>query len=479
MKKWKTNIIYSVFIVAALGSLIWWQSYNPAGFVTLSIQGMDNRITGDSVVEVIKIGEMYTSYEAVTTSGNENWTRFRGEQLDNISKTKIPLIDAFKSEEPPIVWSVDLGEGHAGAVIYEGKAYVLDYDEARRADLLRCYELSSGKELWQRGYRISIRRNHGMSRTVPALNEKYILTVGPRGQVMCLDREDGNYRWGLDMIADYESELPYWYTGQCPLMDDDTAILVPGGKALMVAVDCETGEILWETPNPEGWKMSHASVMPWTFGGQKMYVYSGVNGVYGIAADGAEQGKVLWSTSEWNHSVVAPSAVCMPDGKVFLAAGYGVGSMMIEVKALNGKFEVSVLDEYKTIEGLASEQQTPLFYGGKLFGILPKDAGPMRNQFVCVNPDDPRKILWSSGKEARFGLGPYIIADNKLFILSDDGELTIARLSTTSWQQLDQMKILDGHDAWAPIAIADGYMIMRDSKTMVCLDMRKCGSNEE
>ncbi|MBT7095112.1 MAG: hypothetical protein HN936_17840, partial [Bacteroidetes bacterium] len=86
MKKWKTNIIYSVFIVAALGSLIWWQSYNPAGFVTLSIQGMDNRITGDSVVEVIKIGEMYTSYEAVTTSGNENWTRFRGEQLDNISK---------------------------------------------------------------------------------------------------------------------------------------------------------------------------------------------------------------------------------------------------------------------------------------------------------------------------------------------------------------------------------------------------------
>ncbi len=204
-----------------------------------------------------------------------------------------------------------------------------------------------------------------------------------------------------------------------------------------------------------------------------MYVYSAVGGVVGVAADGNTAGSVLWSSSAWNHSVVAPSAVCMPDGKVFLSAGYGAGSMMIKVSGSASAFSVEVLDEYKPAEGLASEQQTPILYKGKLLGILPKDAGPLRNQLVCVDPSDTKKVLWSSGKETRFGLGPYIIADNKFFILSDEGELTIARLSTQKWELLDQRVVLDGHDAWAPIAVADGYMVLRDSKNVICLDMRK------
>ena len=45
---------------------------------------------------------------------------------------------------------------------------------------------------------------------------------------------------------------------QCPLIDRQTAVIAPGGRALMIGVDCATGEILWETPNPDGWKMSHS-----------------------------------------------------------------------------------------------------------------------------------------------------------------------------------------------------------------------------
>jgi outer membrane protein assembly factor BamB len=68
-------------------------------------------------------------------------------------------------------------------------------------------------------------------------------------------------------------------------------------------------------------------------------------------------------------------------------------------------------------------------------------------------------------------LGPYLIADNKLFIVSDDATLTIVRPSTKEYQELDSYRVLEGNDAWGPLAIADGYLIMRDSKTMVCLDM--------
>jgi len=240
----------------------------------------------------------------------------------------------------------------------------------------------------------------------------------------------------------------------------------------MVAVDCETGEKLWETPNPNGWQMSHSSVMPYTFGGRKMYVYSAVGGVLGVAADGPDAGTILWQTNAWNHSVVAPSALCMPDGKIFLTAGYGAGSMMLQLSANNGQFNVEELYEYSPKDGLACEQQTPLYWNGYLFGILPKDGGANRNQLVCVNPSDTKQFVWTSGQDSRFGLGPFFIADNKMFILNDDATLTIARPSTSGYIQLDQAKVFeDGSDAWAPFALADGYLIMRDSKKMVCIDL--------
>jgi outer membrane protein assembly factor BamB len=67
-----------------------------------------------------------------------------------------------------------------------------------------------------------------------------------------------------------------------------------------------------------------------------------------------------------------------------------------------------------------------------------------------------------------------MIADNKLFILSDDGTLTIAKPSVAEYIQLDSYRVIpDGADAWAPLAVADGYMVLRDSETMLCLDLAK------
>ena len=136
------------------------------------------------------------------------------------------------------------------------------------------------------------------------------------------------------------------------------------------------------------------------------------------------------------------------------------------------RLTIEPLYEYAPKEGLACEQQTALFWNNHLFGILPKDGGALRNQLVCVDPADTRNIIWSSGKETRFGLGPYFIADNKLFILNDDGTLTIARPSVDNYIQLDQVKVFeDGHDAWGPFAITNGYLILRDADTMVCIDL--------
>jgi len=465
-------LTFVLLLAAAL--MAWWYMHDPVKELSLSVPGMDNRKKGAATGgEAVKIGSLFTLFKSADDVPGTSWPRFRGEDFSNISQERIPLIDQFGKSGPLILWKTTLGDGHAAPAVYNGKVYLLDYDESKKEDQLRCFKLDTGVELWRRGYHVRLKRNHGLSRTIPAVTEKFIVTIGPRCQVMCVDRSTGNFRWGIELEREYKTEIPFWYTGQCPLIDGDTAVIAVGGSALMIAVDCNTGKKIWETPNPHGWKMSHASVMPMTLKGQKMYVYAAIGGVCGIAASGPMRGQLCWENNEFGPNVMAPSPVIMPGGLIFLTAGYGAGGALLKINGNRDKYSAEVLQRYKPLQGLASEQQTPVYKDGYLYGILPKDAGGLRNQFVCCKATDCKKIVMNSGKDERFGLGPYILADGKFFILNDDGEMTIARATSTSYTRLDKAKIIDGQDTWGPVAITGGYLLMRDSKTLVCLDIRK------
>lgn len=471
--KQEKNIII-VSVLAGVAMIMFWFFYNPVSDFAESVPGMDNRpdsISGNQ--ENVQIGKDFEKYADEESGLTGKWTNFRGADFDNIVKDNIPLIDKFPNDGPNILWKVELGEGHAAPAIYNGKVYILDYIEKEKADALRCFSLISGKELWQRKYKVHIKRNHGMSRTVPAVNDSCIVTIGPKGHVMCSNPETGDLLWSINLVKAYGTEIPFWYTGQCPFIDNNKVIIAPGNKALLVAVDCITGKVVWETPNPDKWQMSHSSVMPMSFKGKKMYVYAAIGGICGISAGGDDAGQILWKLKDFAPNVVAPSPVIINDEKIFMTAGYGAGSVLFKLNDVNGKFEPEILQMFKPKEGVASEQQSAIIYKDHLFAILPKDAGARRNQFVCCKPDDCKNILWTSGKTNRFGLGPYIVADNKFFILNDNGTLTIAKATTDKFQFLDKKRILEGHDAWGPIAIADGKLLMRDSKTMVCIDVEK------
>jgi outer membrane protein assembly factor BamB len=234
----------------------------------------------------------------------------------------------------------------------------------------------------------------------------------------------------------------------------------------MMAVYCETGKPVWTTPNSPGWNMSHSSVMSVKVGGKRMYVYCAVGGIIGISAEAGDAGAILWQLP-WNAKVVAPSPVPLEDGKIFLTAGYGEGGMMIQVHESNGAFTAEVLYKHGPKDGLACEQQTPIYHDGLLYGIMPKDAGALRGQFVCYKPDG--SLAWSSGQSSRFGLGPFLLADGKFYLLDDNGMLTIIRVSGQSYERLGQAQVLHGQDAWGPMAVAGDRMLLRDSKRMICI----------
>ena len=168
-----------------------WLLGNPPYEITERIPGLDNRPKTISETDNVIIGEFFESYAIEEETLPGSWPRFRGSDYDNICKDPTPIAETWPAEGPPVLWQLKLGEGYAAPAIYKGKVYILDYDEHNKADALRCFSLKTGEELWKRWYHVALKRNHGMSRTIPAVNENYIVTIGPRCHVMCLNRKNG------------------------------------------------------------------------------------------------------------------------------------------------------------------------------------------------------------------------------------------------------------------------------------------------
>jgi outer membrane protein assembly factor BamB len=81
------------------------------------------------------------------------------------------------------------------------------------------------------------------------------------------------------------------------------------------------------------------------------------------------------------------------------------------------------------------------------------------------------EVLWASGPGNTFGLGPYLVADDLLYALDDDGDLSLVRAAPDRFELLAKAKVLDGPDAWGPLALVDGYLFARDLRRMVCLQV--------
>lgn len=461
-------LLFGIFIIV-------WLFYNPVNNFEEQVPGLDKRGVPAEILktEEVKIGDKFRRYAEFQPGLQGKWQQFRGANSDNILKTDIPLNENWDEKPPAIVWVSEMGEGHAAPAVYNGLVYILDYDEKEKSDALRCFSLADGKELWRRWYKVKVKRNHGRSRTIPAVNENYIVTIGPRCHVMCLERVTGNLLWSIDLEMQYQVETPFWYTGQCPRIDNDIAVIAPGGKSLLIAVDCKTGKVLWEAPNAKKWKMSHASVTLATICNKKMYIYPAIGGISGISAEGDDTGSILWEYDVWTPSVIAPTALQVGTDKILFTAGYGAGSIVLKIEKSVDRYSATKSQRYRPEEGIASEQQTPVLFNGFVYGIQPKDAGVLKNQMVCYNPSDFGRPVWSSGKTNRFGLGPYMIINDKFLILNDDGTLTLASAYAGNYKQLSRKKFFEGEDSWGPMAFADGYLLLRDSKKLYCIDLRK------
>jgi outer membrane protein assembly factor BamB len=338
----------------------------------------------------------------------------------------------------------------------------MDYDRENKQDALRCLSLADGREIWRFAYPINVKRFHGMSRTTPVLAGPWVVAMGPKCHVTCLDATSGELKWGLDLVRDFGATVPQWYAGQCPLVDGDRVILAPGGaNALLMAVELATGKVVWQTPNPHDWKMTHASIAVTEFGGQRQYIYPASHGVVGVsAADGAR----LWETTDWKISIATvPSPLVVEPGRIFLTGGYGAGSLMLGLTEEGGKIVPKTLYRLPP-ERFGATQHTPVLHRGLIHGVRAD------GRFTCLNPADG-EVVWTSAPGTNFGLGPFLLAGELFYIVNDSGKLTLAEASATRWTPLAEAKVLQGRESWGPLALAGGRLLTRDLTQMVCLDV--------
>ena len=458
-----TRLIPALAGILGGAAILLWARSGPGVALKERAPGEDRAAGDTAAASTWKWETRLVPSNGVAAAPSTDWPRFRGPNYDNISPDTQPaLAKTWPPGGPPVLWRAEAGEGYAPPVVWQGRVFLMDYDREGAADALRCLSLADGKEIWRHTYPLKVKRNHGMSRTAPAVSDKFAVALGPKCHLICVKPATGELLWKLDLAREFNFEVPQWYAGECPYIDGDRVIIGLGGGALAAAIDGLTGKILWKSPNPREWAMTHSSIAPMEFNGRKTYVYCGSGGVAGIAAD---DGSILWDTPDWRISIAnIPTPLPVGEGRLFFCGGYEAGSLMAQLRAEGPKITVTNLFRLKP-KVFGSTQQTPILFQNHIFGVRPDPDA----QLVCM--DLSGKIVWSSGVAARFGSGPYLMAQNMIYILNDKGLLTLAEASLTGYKQLAQAQVLNGHDSWGPMALAGGRLLVRDMNQIACLDV--------
>jgi len=150
-------------------------------------------------------------------------------------------------------------------------------------------------------------------------------------------------------------------------------------------------------------------------------------------------------------------------GRVLLTGEYNAGAMMLQLRRDGDAVTGSEVFR-REAKVFGAHQHTPIVHDGRVYGVR------QDRQLACMTPDG--ELLWDSGSENRFGIGPYLIADGKIILMDDHGLLTVAEATPAGYKPLAQAKVLPGPDSWGAMALVGGRLILRDLNVMKCLDLR-------
>ena len=414
----------------------------------------------------------------------QDWPQYLGPHRNSYSDQK-GLLRTWPQTGPEVLWSANVGIGYGGPVVKDGKIYLLDRDD-KVGDNLRCFDLANGKELWNFAYDAPGSVRYPGSRSVPTVEENYVYSCGPYGDLYCIDTKTHKSVWNKNVWKDFGGkEIPTWAIAQCPLVYGDLLIIASQApEAGVVAYEKLTGNLKWKTP-PVG---------PVGYVSPAIVKIDGADHVVMISASGRGEsggkgkvvginpitGKVLWEYANWNCHIPVPSAVDAGDNKILVVGGYELGATMIKVeKKADGTYGTTEL--FTTIE-FGDHTKTPIFYKGYFYAEY--GTNNRRDGMVCMYMDG--KIMWKTKREPDFNKGSMILADG-LFLATDGAKsLYLIEPDPTAFKMISKAELLKeaGMDQkatsvgastqnWAPIALSNGKLLIRDQSRLLCVKVVK------
>ena len=354
----------------------------------------------------------------------DDWIHWRGPTQDGLSLEK-NLPETFSPREggENLVWKQPIA-GRSAPLVMNGRVYVAggyDMSQPTEGERVVCMDEKTGKILWEKRFNVFhtniVSSRLGWTTLTGDPEKDYVYFHSTGGLMLCYDK-DGKLVWSHSLTEEYGRVSGYGGRNASPIFDSGLVIAAFvnsswGGQARpanrFVAFDGSTGEVVWWSETPyaiSGTYYSNPVIA--VVNGQRLLVAGGADGY--VHAFKVRTGERVWSYL-FSDGVVNPSPVI--DGN-YLWISHGEenpeGGPLGRIICL----DMSKITDMKPtlvwekIFGKRFGLASPALADGRLY--VPDDAGDL----FCLNAKTG-KLLWRE-KYGTVARGAALIADEKLYI---------------------------------------------------------------
>jgi hypothetical protein len=136
---------------------------------------------------------------------------------------------------------------------------------------------------------------------------------------------------------------------------------------------------------------------------------------------------------------------------------------MIKVQK-KGDGSYGVAELYKTPD-FGAHTQPPILYKDHFYAQY--TINERSDGLVCMSMNG--QVRWKTGEEPPFVRGGSILADGLLLSVDGNRMLYLIDPDPSGFKPLASVELLEPGENWAPLALVDGKLFIRDQKHLKCL----------
>jgi hypothetical protein len=382
-------------------------------------------------------------------AGAGDWPGWRGPNRDGKS-TDTGLLKAWPADGPERLWAAtDLGKGYSSVAVVKDIVYTTgDVGE----DLMIYALDGKGQIKWKAVQGPAFTSSYGGSRSTPVVDGDRLYLVGGDGLVTCHKTADGSLVWKR-ALKDFGGKPGRWGYSESVLIVDNMAVVTPGGRSALVALDKATGADLWKS-DAEG-KAHYSSPIVIGEKGADLIVQGTGSGLIAV---NAKDGKKVWSDGFCADNTANCPDPAYADGYLFWANGYGKGGICFKVDFKDGAW---------TFKQAWQTKDMVCHHGGYVIdkGFI---YGNHNAGWSCLDLKTGAPKWYQAG----IGKGSVVFADGMLYLFGEKGgQLGLAAASPDGFTLSGQSKVAGSGTSWAHPAVANGRLYVRYDTNLYCFNV--------